>query len=650
MAYNNNSIVVIRDDIDRIRKRPEAYIGYRHWMAFIHLIKEVLQNIIDESAVDDSELDIGEHRCDQGLIDFDERTKEITLIDNGRGIPLDMIYDICTVLQSSGKYDKGKGSAYRKASGENGMGLTCVCALSKKFVVSSTREGKKKTLTFECGRLISEIIEDVKTKKTGTSITFIPDEQILLSIKTDYKQLLGLCETMSYLSKIALTVHVTTKSSKDINEVYIAKNGIVDMVGTLTVDPICKPIYIEYDGEDMGMECAFLYDPENKLAGENGGNLILSYANFCTTIQGGTHVEGFKAGLSSFMIKYIKDNCMNKKELNDLNILGDDVRSDLVAVVNVYLEKASFVGQVKEKLSTPEMNAFVKTAVVNGLNKWANENGTVAKKLGDYIKSMAKIRINNSKQKKQVVSKNFDSIFSLDRPPAWSGPCTVLEDIMREIMIVEGDSASGTVKQAMNRLFQEIYKMRGVPKNTVGRPFSEVWDNVELKGLTTVLTNGKGPKIKAEECPYDKIIIKSDADVDGHRITSLLSGYFLYHMPQLVEAGKVYKLLPPLYKVTKGNKDIYFNDNRSYAKYVQKEIVANMTIYIPQGKINYKCTDDDIIELMLNTKDYYRELKKRSRNAVMDTLLFEFILTNLHYLKMENSGSFQKLLKIKVSS
>jgi Type IIA topoisomerase (DNA gyrase/topo II, topoisomerase IV), B subunit len=341
----------------------------------------------------------------------------------------------------------------------------------------------------------------------------------------NYKDILALCETMCFLSKITFKVHVTTKNGKDINEVYKSKNGIMDMLDTITNAPICKPIYFKYDdGSDMDCEVAFLYDPENNLVNEGQGTLILSYANYCTTIDHGTHVEGFKTGLSNFMTKYVRENCLSKKEQSDMSILGDDVRNGMIAIVNVRLTDASFKGQVKEKLANDEMLVFVRNVTVNALNKWAKENPPIAKKLGEYIKNMAKIRINSAKEKKQTISKNYDNIFSQDRIPNWSGKCTCLDDLLREIQVVEGDSAAGTLKQAMIRLFQEIYKLRGIPKNTVGIKLFEALKNDEIRGLTTVLSGGKGNKIRAEECPYDKVILETDKQNKCRCKNSLIAG------------------------------------------------------------------------------------------------------------------------------
>lgn len=324
---------------------------------------------------------------------------------------------------------------------ENGVGTTCSNALSKKFVITSQRDGKKKKLTFEYGKLVDEKIEDYKGKKTGTTVMMIPDENILKTIKSDYKDLLSLCETMAYISKVPIKIntHMTTKNGKDINEIYHFKNGIKDLMNSLTRSPINKPIYMQYDGENMGMEVIFVYDPENELIAATGeNNLIISFANFCTTVDGGTHVEGFKSGLSTYMTKFVRDNCLNKKEQNEMSVLGEDVRYGLLAVVNVYLEEASFIGQVKQKLGTPEMATFVKNALVNGLNQWAKDNSQSAKKLGDYIKNTAKTRINSSKERKQYLNKNYSNRIDSIGMKAWSGKANC-KKLKHEIYIVEGD-------------------------------------------------------------------------------------------------------------------------------------------------------------------------------------------------------------------
>lgn len=323
--------------------------------------------------------------------------------------------------------------------------------------------------------------------------------------------------------------------------------------------------------------------------------------------------------------------------------------------------------QVKESLDNPEMVAFVKNVVMEGFKEWSKNHSGEAKRIGDYVKSMAKIRLNALKEKKHVVKENFANGFSGEKPKNWSGKCRLYgkvdengEPYKIEIYIVEGESAGGSAKQARNRLYQEIYKLKGVPLNTVPRAntleaiskaLDDLLNNDEFKGLRIVLNCGMNKKIDITNCPYDKIIIDSDGDIDGGRITSLVCAYFYFHCRELIEAGKLYKILAPLYKIESGKgknkKDIFFNDNTEYLEYIQQEISDKLFI---EGKIDDNWSDiekDDIISLMSESSEYRRKMNKLSKHSVIDIVLLEKFISNFKYIRSGDLKTFEKeILKI----
>lgn len=335
-SYDDDSIRVITDDIDRLREKFEMYIGYTGTMAFLHLIKEVLQNSIDEAVSDISP-------CDEIFIYYYVKKKEIRIVDNGRGIPLSKIVAVCSYIQSSGKFNKGDNNAYKFSAGLNGVGLTAANALSKSLKVVVTRDGKRKEVSFEYGRVVNEKEENFKSDTTSTDITFIPDEKILGPVDLDYHALLDLAEAMSHLSRTKIHVHIHAPGKDgDINKTF-KSNGIVDalvnMVGKSNL--LMEPLYFRKEDADKNIEVAMCY------VSNTTQEQVLSYANYCTTVDHGTPLTGVKAGLSLAMGSYVKDNILNKKEKETLDITGDDCRSGWACVINVNHIKPSFVGQVK---------------------------------------------------------------------------------------------------------------------------------------------------------------------------------------------------------------------------------------------------------------------------------------------------------------
>lgn len=514
MAYDESSIESIKDDIKRIRKRPEQYIGHRGWDGWIHCIKEDLQNSIDECT---AEVSKDEKQGNEILLSYDDRDLSTIVSDNGRGIPHGSLFDVCTVMQTSGKFNKeNENSTYKMSSGENGAGSKCTNALSEKFVISSSRGGIKKTLHFEKGVLVEETEEKIKKNIQGTCSYMKPDYEILGKIKSKPQSVLDLAETMNYLSRVKIKYHYISKNGKETNIEFNHKNGLLDLIDSLLENPITKPLYFKVYDEKAGMELevAFAYDPENTLIEKSDDNfLILSYVNFCTTFNHGTHVDGLKAGISNYFMKYIKENILNKKELKDLNINGEDCRNGLVAVIHLKMRRSSFVGQMKEKLGSPEAKPFVQNTINSSLKEFfkaENKNQNTIKKIGSYIRDMAKIRNNNNKQKKLVVNKEYSNTFSEKSLRKWSGKATMRGKMPIEVFIIEGDSAD--IKGVMDNRFQESIKLRGVPKNGVGVSLVQMLDNEEAKTIITVCTDGKMKLKSIEDCPIDKLIILSDAD------------------------------------------------------------------------------------------------------------------------------------------
>lgn len=420
-SYNDDDIQVIMDDVLRLRERFEMYIGYNGTLAFLHLIKEVLQNSIDEAVAKGSS-------CDEILIDYNVKKKSVKIIDNGRGIPIKKIVAVCTYLQSSGKFKKGEDNAYKFSAGLNGVGLTAANALSKMCIVTVQRDGIKYRAEFKEGRLVKEG-KIGTSNKTGTEVEFIPDESVLGPVDLDYNVLLELAETMSHLSKIKIKVHVTAPGKDgDINKTY-KSNGIVDALIDLAgkKNMLIDPIYFKQETKDKTIEVAMTY------VSDCPTEQVLSYCNYCTTVDHGTPLAGVKAGLTQVMSKFIRENCMNKNEQKSLQITGDDCRTGWTCVINVNHIKPSFVGQVKEKVNNEDFVPFARKTTMDALKSWMETDEKEAKKIGNIIKKMAKVRAEGQKIRQSTIAKQAN-IFTINEKKY--AKATGKDDL--ELLIIEG--------------------------------------------------------------------------------------------------------------------------------------------------------------------------------------------------------------------
>lgn len=641
IKYDESNISVIYDDIERVKAKYNMYIGYGGTGGFKHLIKEIKQNSIDETKVDDP------NKCDEILVDYDESTKRVTIIDNGRGIPHGKLVACATVLHSSGKFVKGDAESYGTAAGTNGVGLTCSNALAYVCEIVSYRQGKRMTAHFEQGYLVDQKIDDAPKSKHGTTVSFIPNEDILGKIDLGADEMLDLMEMMAYLSSVKTKVHITKKNGKDINKEYHFKNGIADLLDSIVRRSIIKPIRIKSKVEDKDVDIILTYVSDIKTdlnIKSDKPEFILSYANFCTTIKGGTHVKGFNQGINKVLTKYVKDNFITKRD-KDLNIIPEDVRDGLVAIVNLNHNDARFVGQIKESLENEDCVNFIKDVVNSSVKKWIKESPKEAEKLGKYIKEMAKIRIRNSDEKKAVI-KNVDVTNSLsgDKPKGYT-ECTGKVSDGLELWIVEGSSAAGSMKQGRDKSFQEIYELRGVTKNTLNLSIPKILENDEMRFLISVIGTGIGKNFDINKCRYKHIFISTDADTDGGKISSGLSTFFHEHMYPLVEAGIIMKAIPPLYRIKKGKKEIYINNNAEYAEYIRKEISGNIEASRIEGKKHIKMSGKEIEKLISDSFIYNRTLNQYSRKLIADTRLVEIASVYYKDIIKNKFDKFEKELK-----
>jgi len=627
-AYNEDSIEVIEVDVERIKERLNMYIGYTNAKAVIHLIKEIIQNSLDESMVEDS-------TCDEITVLYDETTKIASIIDNGRGIPHGSIVKAFTYIQSSGKFKKGKDSSYKYAAGENGVGGTATNALSNFMEVTSFRNGKSFKVRFENGYPVSEEWGKCPKSKTGTIVTFQCNEDII----GKYDGAIGgpvtdLCEILAYLVRgVKIVSEITPKKGKKvIRHEFKPKNGIVDLLAKAAgKDMIMEPVYFYVEDEDKTVEVALTYSPHVE---EN----IISFANYCTTVDHGTHVQGFKTGLSNVVGKFVREEVLSKTEKDKLNISTDDVKMGLVAIVNARHVEAHFIGQVKEKIDNEDLNPFVRKATTAALQKWLKDKPNDAKRLGKYIKDIAKARLETQKLRKSIVKTEmniFNSEFPKNYKPA---KLDKAKGVDLELIIIEGESAGGSAREGRDDN-QALFYLKGVLPNTYDAKIAAALQNDEIRGLVNVLGCGIGKNFDIKKCKFKRIIIMTDADIDGYFITSLASTFFTVHMPELVINGMVYKVVPPLYKIKERKGDLYLKDNREYYNYVDGLIGNQLEIADLKGK---KLPHDKVAELLYNNRQYLRTLTKLgNRFAVNPTLLENMVY---YYDKPRELTKYMKTL------
>lgn len=618
--YDESNIKVITIDVERIKKRPHMYIGYSGDDAAKHLFKEVLQNSLDEitkllETSNTSDSILNEVRCE-----YDEPNKVFTVIDNGRGIPHGSIIDVCTALQSSGKFEKGRDEAYDFASGLNGVGLTAVNALSTVMTVISKRDGQESRVVFKEGYVADHKVTNISKKEhPGTTIVFQPNENILGKIKLSAEPLMQLCNELSYLAKGVKIIFYAIKKGKDssINTIFYSKNGIVDRLDMMSKAKVMKPIIIRNVSGDgnQRVEIALTYNPDSDT------EEIVSYANFCTTIDHGTHVVGFRYGVSNALTRLTKEQ-MTERELKKLNITADDTKSGLTAVINFDHREPEFVGQVKERLSNQDALSYVRDVTYRGLLKYFNNNPKELKTVTDYIKTVAKIREAANKARKNTIRSSDINIFSDNRPKEYI-PATGRKNL--ELFIIEGESAKGSGKLGRDQDHQALFALFGVPANTYDMSVNGVLGNKSLRDLITILGCNIGKNFDMDKLRFEKIIILSDSDTDGNKITALLAGFFLKHLPKIVETGRLYKAVPPLYSIGRGKNTRFLTDKKEYIDYLEKTISKNNTVYVKGVKLS----DNELKDVLYINRRYLERLNNLSDRLAVNPTLLEYIILNI---------------------
>ncbi len=583
--YSASSITVL-EGLEAVRKRPAMYIGDVSEKGLHHLVYEVVDNSIDEALAGYcTKIDV--------IINEDN---SITVKDNGRGIPVDhhekegksALEVVMTVLHAGGKFDKG---SYKVSGGLHGVGVSCVNALSTDLRAEVHRDGKIYVQEFKIGKPVGPIREIGTAEDTGTIVTFKPDDSIFITTHYKYSILANRLRELSFLNK-GIEMTLTDKREKNEEgefkfERFYSERGLeefVDFIDEAREKLIHDIIYTDTEKNGIPVEIAIQY---NTSFGEN----VYSYVNNINTIEGGTHLTGFRRGLTRTLKNWAEKSGMLSKLKFDIN--GDDFREGLTAVISVKVAEPQFEGQTKTKLGNSEVSAAVDQAVSSMLTNYLEENPKNAKEIANKVILAATARHAARKARELVQRKSALSGGGL---PGKLADCSEKDPALCEVFLVEGDSAGGTAKQGRDRKFQAILPLRGKILNVEKALQHKVFENDEIKNIFTALgvtmgTEEDSKALNLEKLRYHKIVIMTDADVDGSHITTLIMTFFFRYMKDLIKNGYLYIATPPLYLCKKGKNESYCWDDRQRREFVEtygggKEDSVHIQRYKGLGEMN----------------------------------------------------------------
>ncbi len=562
--YGADSIQVLKG-LEAVRKRPGMYIGSTSENGLHHLVYEVVDNSIDEALAG---------HCDEISVTI-HANNGITVSDNGRGIPVDIhptekipgVELALTVLHAGGKFDK---SNYKVSGGLHGVGVSVVNALSEQLEVFVDRDGKRYHMAFVRGQTTKKLNVVGKAKGTGTTVTFKPDPEIFTVLEYNHNTLADRLRQLAFLNKgVTITLRDERKEPAQ-DETFFAKGGLIQFVEWLNRNK--KPVHPKVVSfstslNDVDVDLALQY--------EDGYNEnTFTFVNNINTHEGGTHLTGFRAALTRTINDYAKKGGHLKKE--DFGLSGEDIREGLTCVLHVKVREPQFEGQTKTKLGNSEVEGVVKSAVNEHLGNYLEEYPSVARAIIEKAVSAARAREAARKARDLVRKKSGLENAVL---PGKLADCSLDDPALCEIYLVEGDSAGGSAKQGRDRSHQAILPLRGKILNVERARIDRILGNEEIRAMITAIGCGVKDDFKLEDARYHKIILMTDADIDGAHIRTLLLTFFFRQMPELIDAGYIYIAQPPLYRVARGKEEFY-----AYTEVERDEYIKRLAG--PEGKAN----------------------------------------------------------------
>ncbi len=596
-TYNEDNIKIL-EGLEAVRKRPSMYIGNIDVAGLHHLVYEVVDNSIDEAMAG---------YCDRikVIINADN---SISVVDNGRGIPVGIhktenvpaVEVVMSKLHAGGKFDD---HSYKVSGGLHGVGVSVVNALSSFLEIEIYSDGSTYYQTYEKGIKTSELKVTGKTRKRGTKIHFIPDAEIFKTTDFSYEILVRRLRELAFLNK---GVKITVQDKRaDKKEEFFYKGGLKQFVEYLNRrhTPLHKPVIIEGIKNEVQIDVAIQY---NNTFTEK----IKSFANNIHTTEGGFHLIGFKTALTRSINQYASNGNLPKNL--QAKITGDDVREGLTAIISVKIKSPQFEGQTKTKLGNTEVKGLVESMVNEKLTTFFEENPSVAKKI--IAKGVDAARARDAAKRARDIARSKGALVDATLPGKLAD-CQSSDPAERELFLVEGDSAGGSAKQGRDRKFQAILPLKGKILNVEKARFDKILRSEEIKNMITALGTGVGKEeYNIHKINYHKVIIMTDADVDGSHIRTLLLTFFYRQMPELVDRGYLYIAQPPLLKVGKGKKAVYLKDETEFSDYILKRVCDNKVVRIDSNQT--ELSEHKLYLFLGNLSQYILALEKQERRGI----------------------------------
>ena len=622
--YTADSIKIL-EGLEAVRKRPSMYIGNVDLEGLHHLVYEVVDNSIDEAMAG---------HCDtiNVIIHTDMR---VSVEDNGRGIPVEMHETekipacevVMTKLHAGGKFDK---DSYKVSGGLHGVGISVVNALSELLEMEVYKNGKIYHQSYTKGAKKTDLVVKGDTDKKGTKITFSPDFSIMNKNEFIFETLSRRMRELAFLNKGISIIIEDERSAEKENFHY--EGGIISFVEYLnrSCTPIHDPIHIEGEKKDVQIEVAIQYNDTFK-------EKLYSYANNIRTVEGGFHVSGFKGALTRTVNSYVSSGSKNlPKNMQNIKLSGDDMREGLSVIISVKLMEPQFEGQTKTKLGNNEVKGIVESLLNEKLGFYLEENPNIAKKIISKAVDAARAR-DAAKRARELARKKGTLLDST--LPGKLAECQYSDPAERELFLVEGDSAGGSAKQGRDRRFQAILPLKGKILNVEKARFDKILRSDEIKNIITVLGTGVGSEeYNIEKIRYHKVVIMTDADVDGSHIRTLLLTFFFRQMHDLISKGYLYIAQPPLFRVGSRKSGTYLKNEEEYSNYLVKRISRQKNIFINGNKEPLK--EDEFYMFLTDLTEYYNavnQLRKRDMDINLLLILIKNGVKNKFFLEDKNN-------------